>query len=243
MPALRSELIGLLTTMDEIRHSAARCHHLNLITSIFDTARDLAALYVRPAVDILLLQFRTADSEDIVIAGFRLLRRLSVDARDGLRKQAMDFVHVICQVLREPGSVQQRRIAVQTLTELVYGTACIAEVATIRDDIIDLLIGLLTVEKEIHARREIVKALGTIGASKPIQSGLDIADLVVQEIVDGPDETTNAGALENGLISDDIDEVKCKAPTFIADWLTGQLLTIWREPQPEKIHYAVSTQV
>ena len=213
---------------------------MTILKHILDAAPTLAELYAVPLMNVVLNQLRSSDAEEIVLLGFDISRQLAKYAGTALRPRAMDFVHSICSALRDQTSHAKRRAAVVALTDIVAGTACMIELAQSNEDFVDLLIGHLATEHDQKAKREVVRALGSIGAMKPTTSVLNVADKLVQEITDAPEAASSADRLDSGLIPLDPDVMHIKIPLYIADWVLGQLMEIWQEPSLKIHHHAVS---
>jgi FKBP12-rapamycin complex-associated protein len=214
---------------------------MTVLKEIMDAAPPLADLYSAPITNVLLDLLRNADAEDVTVLGLEVVRQLAKYAGNSLRANAMDFVELASTALRDQASAQKRRTAVLALTEIVAQTACMGDMVEHRDDYIDALIGHLALETEPTSRRDVVRALGTIGALKPANSALDIADKLVQELADSPEAASSADHLEAGLIPLDEGVVRVRVPLYIADWVLAQLMEIWNEPFLKLHHARVSS--
>jgi hypothetical protein len=210
-----------------------------VIVHIIDAAPSLADLYSGPIISVLEAQLSTAEDEGLLLAAFSLTQRVARHAGSALKDRALNFAQYTCMALRDQASTAKRRSAVLTLTDIVAGTACMSDVAYLRDEFIDLLIAHLAVETDQSARRDTVKALGMLGASRPSLSGDNANDKLVKELTDDVEASSSADSLESGLISTDPEIMRVRMPLYIADWVLGQLMGIWRDPGLKEHHIAV----
>jgi hypothetical protein len=210
-----------------------------VIVHIIDAAPSLADLYSGPIISVLEAQLSTAEDEGLLLAAFSLTQRVARHAGSALKDRALNFAQYTCMALRDQASTAKRRSAVLTLTDIVAGTACMSDVAYLRDEFIDLLIAHLAVETDQSARRDTVKALRMLGASRPSLSGDNANDKLVKELTDDVEASSSADSLESGLISTDPEIMRVRMPLYIADWVLGQLMGIWRDPGLKEHHIAV----
>lgn len=238
---MRNELTSLLLQLDQTRAGQARCHALTIVTHIVDASPHLADLYAGSIIEVLIDQFKLSDDEEGIIKGLELTRRIARHAGSALRDRVQPFIEATMEALRDQASATKRRVAVCTLTDVVGGTACMAEIAPQREIHIELLIGHLTNETDTIARRQVVKCLGMLGASKPAISALDVADKLFEKVSSVPDESAgNSEKLEHGLIAfNDPVEVRLALPLWVADNILNQLLAIWRDASLAHLHFPV----
>lgn len=211
-----------------------------MIVHIVDAAPTLASLYGTPILKVLDAQLKTADDDSLVIVAFDLTRRLAEHAGHILKDQAMTFVQYTRDALCDQASAAKRRSAVVTLSSIVAHTTCMSNVAVMRDDFIDLLVAHLATESSSADKREVVKALGMLGATRPSVRPEDVTEKLAKTLALDPEAVSSASSLESGLISTDPEIMRVRMPLYIADWVLGQLLTIWREPTLRSHHPAVS---
>ena len=241
LPVLRNELTGILNMMDQMHGHHQRTRQLQLVSHLIKVAPSLATLYGQSIVTMLLAQLATADADGIVLAGHELLRHLCISARDAVKIAGTDFVKLLVLNIKDHHNHVRRRSAITTFAEMMYGAACMEQLVDQREELVDIFLNALANETHAEAKISIVKALGNMGAIRPDHSRLNNWNMVIQEIVDGPEEYANAGNLEAGLISSDPEDIGMHAPRFIADWLIGQLLEIWSESEAEALRFAVRT--
>lgn len=213
---------------------------MHVLVHLLDAAPSLALLYADPIIKVLEEQARTADTDELLLAAFSLTRRMAVHAGSALKPKAMFFATCARDALRDQTSIEKRRGAVVTLMEVVAGTACMSEVALLRDDFIELLISHLKSETDTNARRDTVKALGVLGASRPSLSGEDLDSKILKELNESEESASKANSLESGLLSTDPEILASRVPVFIADFVLCQLMDIWKEPSLKIHHPAVS---
>lgn len=191
-------------------------------------------------MQVLSAQLQTMEEERLVLVAFELTRGLARYAGRCLREKAITFVQYTLQGLRDQASAVKRRSAVVTLTDIVAYTACMSEVSSLRDDFIDLLVAHLATETSTAEKREAVRALGMLGASRPSLSPEDVTEKLIKTWSLDAEAISSASSLESGLISTDPDVMRIRMPLYIADWVLNQLITIWREPGLKALHPAVS---
>lgn len=217
-----------------------RRHILTVLVHIIDAAPSLAGLYGTPVMKVLDAQLQTAEDESLVLVAFELTRRLAQHAGHILKEQAAVFAQYTRDALRDQASIAKRRSAVVTLTDVVAYTACMSEVAPMRDDFVDLLVAHLATETDVTEKREAVKALGMLGATRPSVRPEDVTERFVKTWALDAEAVSSASSLESGLISTDPEIMRIRMPLYIADWVLGQLIAIWREQTLRVHHPAVS---
>lgn len=186
-------------------------------------------------------KLQTLEEESLVLTAFELTRQLARHAGSMLREKATVFVRYTLDALRDQASAAKRRSAVVTLTDIVAYTACMSELSSMRDDFIDLLVSHLATETGVVEKRETVRALGMLGASRPSLSPEDVTEKLIKSWSLDAEAAFSATSLESGLISTDPEVMRVRMPLYIADWVLGQLISIWREPSLKVHHLAVSS--
>lgn len=223
----------------DVRHSHARFQILTVLVHILDAAPSLTSLYAQPILKVLSAQLVIVDEERLILVAFDLVRRLAQYAGKSLRDSALTFIHYTLEVLRDQASIVKRRAAVLTLTDIVAYTACMSELSSLRDDIIDLLVAHLASETSANEKREAVRALGMLGASRPSLSPEDVTEKLIKTWSLDAEAISSAASLESGLISTDPEILRIRMPLYIADWVLSQLVAIWREPSLKAHHLFV----
>lgn len=221
-------------------YSHARHQILTVLVQILDAAPSLASLYAQPILKVLDAQLQRMDEERLVLVAFDLTKRMAQHAGRNLREAATTYVQYTLDALRDQASIAKRRAAVVTLTDIVAYTACMSELSSSRDDIIDLLVAHLASESSVNERREAVRALGMLGASRPSLSPEDVTEKLIKTWALDAEAISSAASLESGLISTDPEVMRVRMPLYIADWVLSQLISIWRESTLRIHHLAVS---
>lgn len=214
-----------------------------MLVYIIDAAPSLATLYASPILDVLDAQLKTAEEEGLILVAFDLTRRLARHAGQILKDKAMTFARYTLDALRDQASIVKRRAAVVTLTDVVAYTACMSEVAALREDFIDLLVAHLATETGVAEKRDTVKALGMLGATRPSVRPEDVTERLVKTWALDAEAASSASSLESGLISTEPEVMRIRMPLYIADWVMGQLIAIWREPTLRIHHLAVGSGI
>lgn len=212
---------------------------MTVLVHILDAAPSLTSLYAQPILKVLSAQLQNVDEERLVLVAFDLTRRLAQYAGRTLRDSATTFVQYTLEALRDQASSVKRRAAVITLTDIIAYTACMSDLTSLRDDIIDLLVAHLASESSATDKREAVRALGMLGASRPSLSPEDVTDKLVKSWSLDAEAISSAASLESGLISTDPEVLRIQMPLYIADWVLSQLVSIWKEPTLKAHHLSV----
>lgn len=237
LPVLRNELVAILVQMQQVKCAAARSQSITTLHHLLLAAPQLAELYSGPLLETL-QHGRWTETEE-AIALFALLQTIAGECSAILQPRALSFTHIAISAIKDQSSPRKRRGAVLALTDLVANTVCMKQLAPYRDDILKTLVKHLTIEQDAQAKRDVVRCLGMIGASRPydppiLQVEPDMVSTASQS--GGP---STQDILENGLIAFDQAEVWDKLPCFIADAVMVDLLAIWNDNALNHLHFAV----
>ena len=224
--------------MEHIKLPSVRAQSLLILTQVVEAAPLLAELYSGPLIN-LLLRGRIHEDEEAAIRSFGLLRGIARHAGNAMRPHALAFAHQAVTAIKDQTSAPKRREAVLTLTDIVASTVCMKELAPYRDDFLHALVKHLAAETDVQAKRDVVRCLGMIGASKPYQSAVTQVDPDMVSTASIPGGPSTQDRLENGLIAFDQAEVYDRLPEWIADAVLIELIKVWNEPSLHTFHFAV----
>ena len=238
LPILRNELTSLVVQLEHLKLKSARAQTLQVLSAIIEAAPVLGDLCSGPLISVL-RHGRAQDDEEVALQSFALLRKIARHAGHALRPHALTFAHLAVTAVKDKTSSTKRRDAVNTLTEIVANTVCMRELAPYRDDFLHALVKHLASESDAQAKRDVVRCLGMIGASKPYQPAVTQVDPDMVSTSSIPGGPSTQDKLENGLIAFDQPEVYDRLPCWIADAVLIELMGIWNEPSLHPFHFSV----
>ncbi|KAL3747797.1 hypothetical protein ACJRO7_016586 [Eucalyptus globulus] len=244
LPAFRRQLINLLTYIEQSADSKCRKESAQLLGVLIRNCEQLIRLYMVPihkALVASLVEVSKGNANTGILS--RVLITVGDLARVGgfaMRQYLPDLMPLIVNFILDGAAVVKREVAVSTLSQVVQGTGYVVMPYSEYPSLLGSLLKLLHGELAWSTRREVLKALGIMGALDPLMHKRN------QLILPGSHEEAAPAAGYSGHHIQHLDEVmmdNCPSfatcETYCSMVVINSLMRILKDPCLDRYHREV----
>ncbi|KAJ9051250.1 phosphatidylinositol kinase- protein kinase tor1 [Entomophthora muscae] len=168
VPSLRKILIQLLTNLEYSDVSRNKEESAILLGLIVNAAHQFVKPYIEPIVDVLLDKAGNA-SPGVVASVLTALGELAEVGGDQLTQYLDALMPFVIDALQDQTSIVKRNAALKTLGQLTSSTGYVIEPYFKYPRLLGILTSILRTEQAVPVRREVIRAMGILGALDPFR--------------------------------------------------------------------------